>query len=277
MKSSNEARSLAGQIAVVTGAAQGLGLGIAEQLATDGAEVFLTDVQLDKAEAASERLVAQGLRTHARLLDVTNSAAVDAFFESLVSEHGRVDLLVNNAGMGQEVQPTIEVSDEEWTRVIDINLTGTFRTSRAAGRVMERQESGAIVNLASINAHSPAALVASYNAAKAAVLSLTKTLAMELAPYGVRVNAVSPGPVYTAFNRKVMAQRSVTLGLGEDDMVERVRKAIPLGRWGEAADIAQAVSFLLSPAASWITGEVLQVNGGLSGVSAAPPKKQTEP
>ena len=133
MKSSNEARSLAGQIAVVTGAAQGLGLGIAEQLATDGAEVFLTDVQLDKAEAASERLVAQGLRTHARLLDVTNSAAVDAFFESLVSEHGRVDLLVNNAGMGQEVQPTIEVSDEEWTRVIDINLTGTFRTSRAAG------------------------------------------------------------------------------------------------------------------------------------------------
>lgn len=277
MTSSNEVRSLAGQIAVVTGAAQGLGLGIAEQLATDGAEVFLTDVQLDKARAASDRLGSQGLRTHARLLDVTDSAGVDVFFESLVAEHGRVDLLVNNAGMGQDVQPTIEVTDEEWARVIDINLTGTFRTCRAAGRVMERQESGAIVNLSSINAHSPAALVASYNAAKAAVISLTKTLAMELAPYGVRVNAVSPGPVYTAFNRKVMAQRSVTLGLGEDDMVERVRKAIPLGRWGEAADIAQAVSFLLSPAASWITGEVLQVNGGLSGVSAAPPKKQTEP
>ena len=273
MKSSKEARSLAGQIAVVTGTAQGLGLGIAEQLATDGAEVFLTDVRLDKAQAASDRLGAQGLRTHAGLLDVTDSAGVDGFFESLVAEHGRVDLLVNNAGMGQDVQPTIEVSDEEWARVIDINLTGTFRTCRAAGRVMERQESGAIVNLASINAHSPAALVASYNAAKAAVLSLTKTLAMELAPYGVRVNAVSPGPVYTAFNRKVMAQRSVTLGLGADDMVERVRKAIPLGRWGEPADIAQAVSFLLSPAASWITGEVLQVNGGLSGVSAAPAKK----
>ena len=277
MKSSSEARSLAGQIAVVTGAAQGLGLGIAEQLATDGAEVFLTDVQLDKAQESSDRLGAQGLRTHARLLDVTDSAAVDAFFESVVAEHGRVDLLVNNAGMGQDVQPTLEVSDEEWARVIDINLTGTFRTCRAAGRVMERRESGAIVNLASINAHSPAALVASYNAAKAAVISLTKTLAMELAPYGVRVNAVSPGPVYTAFNKKVMAQRSVTLGLEEDDMIERVRKAIPLGRWGEAADIAQAVSFLCSPAASWITGEVLQVNGGLSGVSAAPPKKQTEP
>ena len=273
MKSSNEVRSLAGQIAVVTGAAQGLGLGIAEQLAADGAEVFLTDLQLEKAQAASDRLVAQDLRTHARRLDVTDSSAVDTFFESLLSEHGQVDLLVNSAGLGQDVQPTIEISDEEWERIIRVNLTGTFYTCRAAGRVMERQESGAIVNLASINAHSPAALVASYNAAKAAVVSLTKTLAMELAPYGVRVNAVSPGPVYTAFNKKVMAQRSVTLGVGEDEMVDRVRKAIPLGRWGEALDIAQAVSFLCSPAASWITGEVLQVNGGLSGVSAAPPKK----
>ena len=274
---SGEARSLKGQIAVVTGAAQGLGLGIAEQLATDGATVVLTDVQHDKAQAAADRLSAQGLQTIARSLDVTDSAAVDTLFESLVSEHGRVDLLVNNAGLGQDVQYTTEVSDEQWARVIDVNLTGTFYTCRAAGRVMERQGSGAIVNLASINAHSPAALVAAYNAAKAAVVSLTKTLAVELAPYGARVNAVSPGPVYTAFNKKVMAQRSVTLGVDEDEMVERVRKAVPLGRWGEPTDIAEAVSFLLSPAASWITGEVLQVNGGLSGVSAAPPKKQTKP
>ena len=239
----------------------------------DGAEVFLADLQFEKANAAAERLVAQGRRAHARPLDVTDSKAVDALFESVVSDQGRVDLLVNSAGLGQDVQPTIEVSDEEWRRILEVNLTGTFFTCRAAGRVMERQESGAIVNLASINAHSPAALVASYNAAKAGVISLTKTLAMELAPSGVRVNAVSPGPVYTAFNKKVMAQRSVALGISEEEMVERVRKAVPLGRWGETVDIAQAVSFLCSPAASWITGEVLQVNGGLSGVSAAPPKK----
>ena len=166
----------------------------------------------------------------------------------------------------------LDLSDQQWRRVIEVNLTGTFHTCRAAGRIMARQESGAIVNLASINGQSPAALVAAYNAAKAGVISLTKTLALELAPYGVMVNAVSPGPVYTDFNKKVMAQRSKSLGISEDDMIERVRKAVPLGRWGEPVDIARAVSFLCSPAASWITGEVLRVSGGLEGVSAASPK-----
>jgi NAD(P)-dependent dehydrogenase (short-subunit alcohol dehydrogenase family) len=109
--------------------------------------------------------------------------------------------------------------------------------------------------------------------AKAGVISLTKTLALELAPYGVRVNAVSPGPVYTTFNRRVMAHRCVSLGLSEEQMIERVRGSIPLGRWGEPADIARAVAFLCGPAAGWITGEVLRVSGGLEGVAAAPPKR----
>ena len=138
---------------------------------------------------------------------------------------------------------------------------------------MERQGSGCIVNIASINGQNPAALVAAYNVAKAGVISLTKTLALELAAYGVRVNAVSPGPVYTEFNKTVMAQRCQTLNLTEDQMIERIRGAIPLGRWGQPADIARSVAFLCSPAASWITGEVLRVSGGLEGVSAAPPKR----
>ena len=142
---------------------------------------------------------------------------------------------------------------------------------------MERQESGSIVNVASVNGQNPAALVAAYNVAKAGVISLTRTLALELAAYGVRVNAVSPGPVYTEFNKKVMAQRCQSLDISEDEMVERVRNAIPLGRWGEPHDIARAVAFLASPAAGWMTGEVLRVSGGLEGVSAAPPRREKAP
>jgi 3-oxoacyl-[acyl-carrier protein] reductase len=180
---------------------------------------------------------------------------------------------VNSAGVGQNVAPVVELSDEEWQRVLGVTLTGTFYCCRAAARLMERQGSGAIVNIASINGQNPAALVAAYNAAKAGVISLTRTLALELAAYRVRVNAVSPGPVYTEFNRTVMAQRSRTLNLTEGQMVERVRASIPLGRWGEASDIADAVAFLCSREAAWITGEVLRVSGGLEGVAAAPPKR----
>ena len=138
---------------------------------------------------------------------------------------------------------------------------------------MERQESGSIENLASINGQNPAALVAAYNVAKAGVISLTRTLAVELAAYGVRVNAVSPGPVYTDFNRSNMLQRSRSLDISEEEMIERVRAAVPLGRWGEPTDIASAGAFLCSPDAAWITGEILRVSGGMEGVSAAPPKR----
>ncbi len=138
---------------------------------------------------------------------------------------------------------------------------------------MEEQESGSIVNISSINGQNPAALVAAYNVAKEGVISLTRTLALELAAYSVRVNAVCPGPVYTEFNRSNMAQRSKTLDLTEEQMIERIRGAIPLGRWGEPEDIANGVAFLCSPASSWITGEILRVSGGMEGVAAAPPRR----
>ena len=266
-------RNLDGLIAVVTGAAQGLGLGICEQLARDGATAIIADLQHDKGRTEAARLQADGLRVRAAHLNITDSAAVTKFFDDVIDEHGRLDILVNNAGVGQNVAPVVALSDEEWDRVLSATLTGAFYCCRAAGAIMEQQESGCIVNIASINGQNPAALVAAYNVAKAGVISLTRTLAIELAAYGVRVNAVSPGPVYTEFNRQTMAQRCQSLNITEDEMIERIRTAIPLGRWGEPIDIARVVTFLCSPQASWITGEVLRVSGGLEGVSAAPPKR----
>jgi len=265
--------SLRGQLAVVTGAAQGLGLAIARQLAESGAQVVMADVQQEKVSSAADELCRQGLSVEPAPLDIADSAQVDAFFDQVVGEHGRLDILVNNAGVAQTVTPIVELSDAEWNRVLGVTLTGTFHCCRAAARIMERQEAGCIVNVASINGQNPAASVVAYNVAKAGVITLTRTLALELAAYGVRVNAVSPGPVYTDFNKTVMAQRCRIQGISEEQMIERIRASIPLGRWGEPHDIARAVAFLCSPAAGWITGEVLRVSGGLEGVSAAPPKR----
>ena len=267
------AKGLDGQVAVVTGAAQGLGLAIAERLATPGATVILADIQLDKLEQEAKRLQQDNLLVKTSLLDVADSASVAAFFNSVVDENGRLDILVNNAGVGQKVTPIVELGDEEWHRGLGTTLNGTFYCCRAAGAIMERQESGSIVNISSINGQNPAALVAAYNVAKAGVIMITRTLALELAAYGVRVNAICPGPVYTDFNKSVMDQRRQSLNIGLDEMVERIRNAVPLGRWGEPEDIAHGVAFLCDPASSWITGEVLRISGGMEGVSAAPPKR----
>jgi len=264
---------LDGQIAVVTGAAQGLGLGIATQLAQDGATVVLSDVQLEKTQAAAARLTKQGFKVDAAYLDVSDSSGVAAFFDRVVQEHGRLDILVCNAGVNQAVAPIVELSDPEWQRVLDVSLDGIFYCCRAAGRIMERQEAGCIVNISSINGRHPPALVVAYNVAKAGTIALTKTLALEMAPCGVRVNAVCPGPVYTELNERVMAGRAQSLGVSQDQIVERIRASIPLGRWGEPEDVAGMVAFLCSPRASWITGEEFIVSGGLEGLAVSPPKR----
>ena len=251
-----------GKIAVVTGAAQGLGLGIAKRLARNGATVVMADLQNEKVEEEAGRLREPGLQVLPAFVDVSDSASVKRLFEEVAEAHGRLDILVNNAGVGQQVAPVVDLDDQEWDRVLRVTLTGTFYCCRAAVRIMEGQEAGAIVNISSINGQNPAALVAAYNAAKEGVISLTRTLALELAAYGVRVNAVCPGPVYTAFNRSNMAQRSKTLGLSEEEMIERIRSAIPLGRWGEPEDIAGTAVFLASPASDFLTGQLIVVDGG---------------
>jgi len=271
--STDHNQELSGKIAVVTGAAQGLGLGIAETLARRGALTVIADCQSEKAAQSAKTLSQAGLRVEAEVIDISQSQSVDECFQRIVDRHSRVDILVNNAGVGQKVTPVVELSDQEWNRVIGITLTGTFYCCRAAAKFMERQESGAIVNISSVNGQNPAALVAAYNVAKAGVISLTRSLSLELASSGVRVNAVCPGPVYTDFNKTVMAQRCQSLNISEEQMIERVRSAIPLGRWGEPEDIAKVVAFLCGPESSWMTGEIVRVSGGLEGVSAAPPKR----
>ena len=277
MNASNEPMTkpydLSGQVAAVTGAAQGLGLAIAEKLARCGATVVIGDLQEEKGQAAANSLRQNGFSADSAKLDVADSTSVDRFFDDMHAKAGRLDILVTSAGVGQTVAAVVELADKQWQRVIDITLTGAFYCCRAAGRIMEKQESGSIVNLASINGQNPAALVVAYNVAKAGVISMTRSLSLELAAYGIRVNAVSPGPVYTDFNRTLMAQRCKILNITEDQMIEKIRTAIPLGRWGQPTDIANAVAFLCSSEAAWMTGEIVRVSGGLEGVSAAPPKR----
>lgn len=263
--------SLEGSIALITGSAQGLGLAIAKQLSHDGADVILADLQIQKAEQVAEELSSiNGKQVKAYPIDIADSHSVDECFSIVESEFGRLDIVVNNAAIGQTITPLIELSDADWHHVLQVSLTGTFYCCRAAGLIMKRQTSGCIVNLSSINGLNPPALVGAYNVAKAGVINLTQTLAAELGIYSVRVNAVCPGPVYTDFNKRVMKERGKSLGVPETEVIEKIRQSIPLGRWGKPKDIAQAVSFLCSSRASWVTGEVWRVSGGLSGVSATP-------
>lgn len=264
---------LQGKIAIITGGARGIGLGICQALGTAGCYVIIADINQDNGKEAAEELTHAGYRCRFRQVDVTQENSVKDLIREVYAENGRIDILVNSSGVAPNVVPTIRLTSEEWHRVMNVNLYGTFICCREAGSVMVKQEGGRIINIASLNSVSSAALTAAYNVSKAGVVSLTQTLAVELAPFGINVNAISPGPIETEFHDVVMPQRAASLHIAREQMVEKVRAAIPLGRWGVPADIAKVAIFLASSQSDWITGQNLIVSGGLGGVSAAPAKE----
>ena len=257
---------LDGQVAVVTGGGTGIGLGISTLLARLGAHVVIASRKPEHLEAALAQLRDAGGKASAIQLDVRDPERVKAAIDAVATEHGRIDLLVNNAA-GNFYVPSAEMSANAWRSVIEIDLHGTFFCSQAVFPVMQRQGGGRIVSISMTLHYRGWPLMAHATAAKAGVDALTRTLALEWAPFGVRVNAIAPGPIPTEGVRKAFTPPPGSTGATDAFAVDRqmedyARKAIPLGRWGTPHDIAQMVAFLASPAGDWITGSILVVDGG---------------
>ena len=244
--------SLMNKVSIVTGGAQGLGRAIALELARKGSHLVVGDVNLETAQRVTEEVHALGRRSLALRVDVSNARDVSEMADRVVKEFGRIDILINNAGICQVV--TIEkMTEEDWDRVMAINLKGVFLCSKAVMGVMKKQRSGRIVNMGSLAGKvGGIATGANYSVSKAGVMCFTKALARELAPYGVTVNAVAPGVIET----------DMTRGITQGDFTNYL-KTIPLGTIGSAEDVSHAVAFLVSDEARYITGEILDVNGGM--------------
>lgn len=257
---------LQGQVALVTGGATGIGLGISTLLAELGAHVVMASRKLEHLEPAVAAIVSRGASASMVQLDVRQPERVTDAINALVSTHGRLDLLVNNAA-GNFYAPSATLSPNAWRSVMEIDLYGTFYCCQAVYPHMLKQGGGRIVSTSMTLHYRGWPLMAHATAAKAGVDALTRTLAVEWAPARIRVNAIAPGPIPTEGVRKAFtppADSGVTdvFAARERHMEEYAQNAIPLGRWGRPEDIANMVAFLASPAGDWITGAIFVVDGG---------------
>jgi len=266
---------LQGQVALVTGGGSGIGFGIVEQLAALGAHVVIASRNAERLEAAVKRIVDGGGRASAMSLDVRDPERVRDVVNDVAARHGRLDILVNNAA-GNFYVPSESMSPNAWRSVVEIDLYGTFYCSQAVMPVMREQRHGRIVNISMTLHYRGWPMMAHASAAKAGIDALTRTLAVEWADRGIRVNAIAPGPIPTEGVRRAFAAPSSAAQASDtsattavDDaaaierrMAEHAARTIPAGRWGRPDDIGQMVAYLASPAGDWITGSIFVVDGG---------------
>jgi 3-oxoacyl-[acyl-carrier protein] reductase len=242
---------LEGKSAIVTGAGRGIGKAIAGRILQEGAGVLICDLEPERLEVAREELAGFGT-VHSEVVNVTSREEVERLVRRAKDEFGRIDILANNAGISR-FEPFLEITDENWNDTLAINLTGVFLCSQVVAMEMKDQESGAIVNMGSTNGILGEEGLAHYNASKAGVILLTKTMAIELARYNIRVNSVCPGFILT--------ELQLESGMSEET-IRDYTSLIPLNRYGRVEEVANAFAFLASDEASFITGTELVVDGG---------------
>jgi NAD(P)-dependent dehydrogenase (short-subunit alcohol dehydrogenase family) len=245
--------NLQDQVAIVTGASQGIGAACAQRLAADGAAVALWDVDDARGQALATRLAGGGARAIYVHCNVASKAEVDVAVSATLSAFGRIDALVNNAGIFRAAD-FLDITEADWDAVIGVNLKGSFLVGQAVAREMIRTGGGAIVNMSSVNGIMAIPSIASYNASKGGVNQLTRVMALALADRNIRVNAVAPGTIATE-----LAKNAV---LTSDEARARIISRTPMKRLGEPSEIAEVTAFLLSSAASYMTGEIVYVDGG---------------
>lgn len=243
---------LDGKIAVVTGASRGIGKAIAKKLAALGATVIINyNGSAEKAEAVRQEILTAGGRAEAIQCDVSDFADCEAFFKDVISRFGRIDILINNAGITKDGL-LLRMSEDDFSKVLDVNLKGAFNCIRFSARQMMKQRYGRIVNMASVVGIAGNAGQVNYAASKAGVIGLTKSAAKELASRGITINAIAPGMIETDMTRDLT-----------DKVKDEMAKQIPLRRFGQAEDVAEAAAFFVSDSAAYITGQVLHVDGGM--------------
>ena len=240
-------------VVIVTGASQGIGAACAKRLSHDGAAIALWDVDDARGQALAASLSAQGRRAHYVHCNVASKAEVDAAISDTLKAFGRITGLVNNAGIFKAAD-FLDITEADWDAVLNVNLKGAFLVGQAAAREMVKTGGGAIVNMSSVNGVMAIPTIASYNVSKGGINQLTRVMALSLADRGVRVNAVAPGTIATELARNAV--------LGSEEAKQRIMSRTPMKRLGEPAEIADVTAFLLSNASSYMTGEIVFVDGG---------------